>query len=236
MVVDAAGQVLAAPRVLHRSATLNLSAAEVLALEDGGFLVKANENTDSFDDTRVWMRRHDREFLPVGDERTLTTKYSALPRLLLTSPTEEGGPKEPTLLYREPNGTTPRFMQARSLFDEGLPEPLFGTKQSQTALFGATVTSRGLQLAWLNMLSVPAQGGDPMFSWEGRLWGWSPSPLSPIGIQTDWTPGPAAIPLHAAADWVRLHELPGHQLGALLLSATDNPKTYTLRSLRYCAP
>jgi hypothetical protein len=234
MVVDAAGQVLASSRVLHRSATLNLSAAEVLALEDGGFLVKANENTNSFDDTRVWMRRHDRELAPVGDERTLTAKYGALPRLLLTAPAEEGGPKEPTLLYREPNGLTPQVMQVRSLFNGGMPELLCGTKQSQTSLFGATMTSRGLQLAWLNMLSTPANGRDPMFSWEGRLWSWRPSPLSSTGVPTEWTPDP--IPLHSAASWVRLHELPGHQLGILMMTAKDNPKTYTLRSLRYCAP
>ncbi|WP_147452106.1 putative metal-binding motif-containing protein [Corallococcus sp. CA041A] len=232
MTVDPAGQVLAAPRVLHRSDSLDLSAAEVLALGDGGFLVKANENkAGSFDDTRVWLQRYDRELLSVGDERILTVKYAAAPRLMLTAPLEEGGAGEPTLLYREPNGLTPQFFQVRSLFNQGMAESLTATKQSQTALFGATMTSRGLQLAWLSMLFVPNPGGDAAFGVEGRLWG-----RSPTGVVKDWTPGTASIPMNGTASWVRLHELAGHQLGALTMTATDTPRTYTLRSLRYCAP
>ncbi|RYZ45946.1 MAG: hypothetical protein EOO72_03070, partial [Myxococcaceae bacterium] len=189
MTVDPAGQVLSAPRVLHRSDSLNLSAAEVLGLGDGGFLVKTNENTDSFDDTRVWLQRYDRELLPVGEERILTVPYAALPRLLLAAPVEEGGVEEPTLLYREPHGFTPRLLQVRSLFDQGMPETLTPTKQSQTSLFGATMTSRGLQLAWLSMLSIHDSDRDPSFAWEGRLWGRSAS-----GVVTDWTPGPEPMP------------------------------------------
>ncbi|MBN8231283.1 hypothetical protein JYK02_27585 [Corallococcus macrosporus] len=233
MTVDPAGQVLAAARVLHTSDPLTLSEAEVLALGDGGFLVKANENKQgSFDDTRVWLRRFDRDLLPVGDERILTVKYGALPRMLLTAPLEEGGTGEPTLIYREPNGFNPRFLQVRSLFNQGTAEPLVATTRSQTSLFGATMTSRGLQLAWLSMLFVsdPPPGGDGSFAVEGRLWG-----RSPTGSVTDWTPGAAPIPLHVTASWVRLHELPGGQMGALMMTATDTPRTYTLRSLRYCA-
>ncbi|MBN9687226.1 MULTISPECIES: putative metal-binding motif-containing protein [unclassified Corallococcus] len=232
MTVDPTGQVLAAPRVLYRSDSLDLSAAEVLGLGDGGFLVKANENkAGTFDDTRVWLQRYDRELLPVGDERILTVKYAAAPRLMLTAPLEEGGAGEPTLLYRDPHGFTPQFLQVRSLFDQGMAESLTATKQSQTAEFGATMTSRGLQLAWVSMLFVSNPSGDASFSVEGRLWGRSAS-----GIVTDWTPGTPSIPMHVASSWVRLHELAGHQLGALTMTATDQPRTYTLRSLRYCAP
>lgn len=232
MTVDVSGQVLASPRVLHTSDSLDLSDVEVLALGDGGFLVKANENkAGSSDDTRTWLRLHDRELLPVGEARVLTVKYSTLPRMLLTAPTEEGGVGEPTLLYREPTGINPQFMQLRSIFNQGLPERLTYMTLSQNVLFGATMASRGLQLAWISMRfkSIPP-GGDSSFAVEGRLWG-----RSPTGVVKDWTPGDPAIPMHAASGWVRLHDLPGHQMGALMLSATDTPRTYTLRSLRYCA-
>ena len=233
MTLDPAGQVLASSRVLHRSDALDLSDAEVLALGDGGFLVKVNENkAGSFDDTRVWLQRFDRDLNLVGQERVLTVKYSSLPRMMLTAPVEEGGTGEPTLLYREQHGLTPRFLQMRALFNDGTAEVLTATKQSQTPLFGATMTSRGLQLAWISMLFVsnPPPGGDASFSVEGRLWGRSPS-----GAVSDWTPGTASIPMHVASSWVRLHELPGHRMGALMMTATDTPRTYTLRSLRYCA-
>ncbi|WP_301340468.1 hypothetical protein [Corallococcus exercitus] len=44
------------------------------------------------------------------------------------------------------------------------------------------------------------------------------------------------MPLHRSAEWVLMHELPDSWMGALLMNATDNPRSYTLRSLRYCAP
>ncbi|WP_147470167.1 putative metal-binding motif-containing protein [Corallococcus sp. AB049A] len=230
MIVDADGQVLAEPRALFKSDASHFLSPAVLGIEDGGFLITAHE--DDGDRGKWWfrMRRWDRELGPVGEERVLPSVYMAIPKLLM-APGEAGGGWEPTLLYREPDGHTPRIHQLRSLFEPKMSETLTPVTWSQSAAFGATVTSRGLQLAWLatNVGDVIPSG--PYAPWNGRLWG-----LSPSGVMTDWTPGPAPLPIYLQGAAVRLHELPGGWMGALLRTGTDNPRTYAFHSLRYCAP
>ncbi|QAT83580.1 hypothetical protein EJ065_1994 [Corallococcus coralloides] len=71
---------------------------------------------------------------------------------------------------------------------------------------------------------------------QGKAESLTATARSQTGAVTDWTPGAASMPMNGTASWVRLHELAGPQLGALTMTATDTPRAYTLRSLRYCAP
>ncbi|NPC46212.1 hypothetical protein HPC50_03890 [Corallococcus exiguus] len=230
MLVDPSGLVLAPPRVLFQSGSPNLHSPRVMGMGDGNFLVTAYDEGETVDDTRIRLRRHDRELRLVGDERRLTVAFGAIPTLLMM-PAKEGG-EEPVMLYREPDGHNPRLHEVRHLFANGTPVTLTSTAWSQSSVLGATMTSRGLQLAWITMGYVPVPGQDSGFIYEGRLWGMSPS-----GVVTDWTPGPAPMPLHRNGEWVLMHALPGHWMGALLMTATTVPtEAYTLRSVRYCAP
>lgn len=151
--------------------------------------------------------------------------------LLWQPPTEEGGVGEPVMLYREPDGHLPRVHLVQSLFGPSMSETLTPTSWSQTGVLGATMTSRGLQMAWISLSTAYTPGLSAFYPWNGRLWGRSPS-----GVVTEWTPGPARMPMERQGDWVRLHELPGQWMGALLMTATETPRAYTLHSLRYCAP
>ncbi|MGE6757516.1 putative metal-binding motif-containing protein [Corallococcus interemptor] len=230
MVADANGQVLAAPRVLFQSDAFPFSSPAVLGLEDGGFLVTVHENGGEHDKTWFRMRRWDRELDPVGEERVFPSAYMAIPKLLM-APGKDGGAREPTLLYRESDGPTPRLHQLQSLFEPEMSETLTPVTWSQSSELGATVTSKGLQLAWLSTGFGDVIPSGPYAPWNGRLWG-----LSPSGVMTDWTPGPAPLPIYLQGAAVRLHELPGGWMGALLRTGTDNHRTYAFHSLRYCAP
>ncbi|MBN9687225.1 MULTISPECIES: putative metal-binding motif-containing protein [unclassified Corallococcus] len=229
MLVDPAGQVLVPPRVIFQSDSPELYSPRVLAMGDGNFLVTASEGVGTFDDNHIRLRRHDRELGLVGDERRLAVAYRAVPKLLMM-PAKEGG-EEPVMLYREPDGHTPRLHEVRHLFAGGMPVTLTSAAWSESSVLGATMTSRGLQLAWTSMGHVPVPGQESGFIYDGRLWGMSPS-----GVVTDWTPGPAPMPLHRNGEWVLLHELPDRWMGALMMTATVSPESYTLHSLRYCAP
>jgi hypothetical protein len=85
-------------------------------------------------------------------------------------------------------------------------------------------------VAWLSERSVSSPGTDDLFNWEGRFW-----TRGPNGIAKDQSPGPQFMPLHRHSQWVRMHELPGGWMGALLMTATEKPQAYTLQSVRYCA-
>ncbi|MFP2897044.1 hypothetical protein [Corallococcus sp. 4LFB] len=233
MMVDADGQVLSEPRVLFLAEQErgSLFGPKVLGLGDGSFVVLAVEGAGVADEERIRLRRYDSSLSLLGEERTLTTGYASTPRLLLSPPTPESPSGEPMLLLRATGVANPLLQQMRALFSDGALETLTPTTPSESAWLGATVTSRGLQVAWMSMRYTPVPGQDTFFNYEGRLWGRSPS-----GVVTDWTPGALAMPLHRHAEWVLMHELPGSWMGALLMNATDNPRSYTLRSLRYCAP
>ncbi|WP_147441993.1 putative metal-binding motif-containing protein [Corallococcus exercitus] len=230
MVVDANGAVLAEPRVLFQSDAFHFSSPEVLGLEDGGFLVTIHEDGGEREKSWFRMRRWDRELGPVGEERIFPVAYMAIPELLM-APRDDGGGWEPMLLYREADGPTPRIHQLRSLFEPEMSETLTPTTWSQSSALGATVTSRGLQLAWLSTTFTDIPQAAPPSPWKGRLWG-----LGPSGVMTDWTPGPTPLSISLQGAAVRLHELPGQWMGALLRTATDDPPSYTFHSLRYCAP
>ncbi|NOK33574.1 hypothetical protein HMI49_10225 [Corallococcus exercitus] len=233
MMVDADGQVLSEPRVLFQAeqARTSLFGPKVLSLGDGSFVVLAVEGAGVADEERIRLRRYDSSLSLIGEERILTAGYSSTPRLLLSPPTPESPSGEPMLLLRAAGGANPQLQQVRALFSNGGLETLTPTTPSQSAWLGATVTSRGLQVAWISMRYAPVTGQDTFFDFEGRFWGMSPS-----GIVTDWTPGALPMPMHRHGEWVLMHELPGQWMGALLMNATDNPRSYTLRSLRYCAP
>ncbi|WP_223644038.1 putative metal-binding motif-containing protein [Corallococcus sp. EGB] len=233
MIVGANGQVLAEPRSLlqAKQERYSLYGQRVLGLDDGGFVVLTTEGPGLVADERLRLRRYDADLSQLGEERTFAVGFGANPMLVLSPPTPGSPSGEPILLLRTADGTNPRFEQVRALFENGVPEPLTPTTPGQSAWLGATMTSRGLQVAWISVRYAPVPGQDTFFDYEGRFWGMSPS-----GTVTDWTPGPTPMPLHRHAQWVLMHELPGQWMGALLMNATANPLTCTLRSVRYCAP
>ncbi|CAM4324357.1 putative metal-binding motif-containing protein [Corallococcus exiguus] len=234
LVVDADGKRLSGPWILFRTQEqVVLSTPAVLALGDGGFLVMVVEDHGPEALSRIRLWHQDPELSVRSEERALDVGNSPTALLLSAAPGAGGTPGEPLLLYRETSVRPQQLKQVRSLFTGGVPATLATATEGETPWFGATMTSRGLQMAWLAVHSVsPAKTDDSFFNYEGRFWG-----LGPNGIATDWSPGPGPMPLHRHSQWVRMHELPGHWMGALVMTATNTPiATHTLQSVRYCAP
>ncbi|RKG92795.1 hypothetical protein D7V88_04870 [Corallococcus terminator] len=235
-VADPSGEVRVVPRVLvqRQSQDGALFAPSVLALDDGNFLVMVVEDRGFEQTTLIHLRRYDRDLSPAGEERVLSVGYSPMPVLLRENPSADGTPGEPILLLRDVSGGSRKLLRVRSLFDGGAPETLverMTTAAMESPWFSATMTSRGLQTTWLSAQYDYSLPGDSFLFGQGRLWG-----RSPTGAVTDWTPGAGLMPLHRQQEWVLMHELSGQWMGAFLMTATANPPTYTLKSLRYCAP
>ncbi|MCY1039716.1 hypothetical protein OV208_00170 [Corallococcus sp. bb12-1] len=211
-----------------------LFAPSVLALGDGNFLVMAVEDRGFEVDVLIHLRRYDRDLSPVGVERTLSVGSSPMPVLLQENATAEGTPGEPILLLRDVSGGNRKLLRVRALFDGGAPETLverMTTAAGESPWLSATMTSRGLKATWFSAKYDSNLPGDSYLFGQGRLWG-----RSPTGVVTDWTPGAGLMPLHRQQEWVLMHELSGQWMGAFLITATATPPTYTLKSLRYCAP
>ncbi|MGE6757517.1 putative metal-binding motif-containing protein [Corallococcus interemptor] len=222
-VVDLDGRVVSGPWVLFQTKEQgSLSSPTVLGLKDGGFLVMVVEDHGIDNPSRIQLMRYDDSLSVMTESRVLDVGYSPTAMLL---------GDEPSLLYRETSARPSQLKQVRSVLKGGVPETLASTTEGETPWFGATMTSRGLQMAWLSMHYVsPQKTEDPLFNYEGRFWS-----LGPGGIAKDRSPGPELMPLHRHGQWVRMHELPGHWMGALLMTATEKPQAYTLQSVRYCA-
>ncbi|TSC23518.1 putative metal-binding motif-containing protein [Corallococcus sp. Z5C101001] len=234
--VDADGQALTEPQVLfwkdEAYGTLLSFSPRALGLKDGGFLAMAVEFGLGGSESRIRLRRYDRNLLPVGEERMLTVGHYIAAQLVMAPAAGGADSGEPMVLLREIPGPNFRIQQIQDLFDGGVPETVTTTTPGDSPAVWATMTSRGLQVAWISMRFLPVAGLDSYFNCEGRLWG-----LSPSGVVTDWTPGGVSMPMHRQSDWVMMQELPGQWMGALLMTATGNPpEPYTLRALRYCAP
>ncbi|MHA7629143.1 hypothetical protein [Corallococcus sp. M7] len=234
LVVDADGKRLSGPWILFRTQEqVLLSTPAVLALGDGGFLGMVVEDHGPQSPSRIQLFHYNQELSVMSEQRALVVGNSPTAHLLSASPGADGTPGEPLLLYRETAVRPSQLKQVRSLFTGGVPQTLANATEGETPWFGATMTSRGLQMAWLAVHSVsPGKTDDSFFNYEGRFWA-----LGPNGIATDWSPGPGPMPLHRHSQWVLMHELPGHWMGALLMTATNTPTaTHTLQSVRYCAP
>lgn len=223
-VTDLDGKVLAAPRVLMRMAPEGaiVDQVEVLGLSNGGFLLAVLQEQGGLGEERVRLQRFDSDLLPVGDERTVDTAYS--PTLQLV---ELGA--SPALLVRDTRNDD-TLAVVKNLFDGGTQETVAVTTLDETAWFGATATSHGLEIAWLSVRSAPVSGGDTWFDWRGRFWA-----LGQGGAPKDWTPGAAPLPLHRFAQWVLLEELPEKWMGALVMTSTQTPRTHLLQAVRYCS-
>ncbi|RKH05025.1 hypothetical protein D7V97_24580 [Corallococcus sp. CA053C] len=223
-VTDLDGKVLAAPRVLMRMAPEGaiVDHVEVLGLSDGSFLLAVLQETGGLGDELVRLQRFDSDLLPVGDERTVHTVYS--PTLQLV---ELGA--SPALLVRDTRNDD-KLAVVKNLFDGGTQETVAVTTLDETAWFGATATSHGLEVAWLSVRSAGASGGDIEFNWRGRFWA-----LGQKGAPKDWTPGAAPLPLHRFAEWVLLEELPERWMGALVMTSTQTPRTHVIQAVRYCS-
>ncbi|WP_147446457.1 putative metal-binding motif-containing protein [Corallococcus sp. CA047B] len=235
-VSDPSGQVRVTPQVLFQRESQDsaLFAPAVLALDGGNFLVMAVEDHGFEQNAVIRLRRYDRDLSPMGEGRTLSVGYSPMPVLLRENPVAEGIPGEPILLLRDVSGGNRKLLRVRALFDNGAPETLverMTTAPGEAPWFSATMTSRGLQATWLSVQYDYSLPNGSLYNGQGRLWG-----RSPAGVVTDWTPGPGLLPLHRQQEWVLMHELPDQWMGALLMTATDDPPTHTLKSLRYCAP
>ncbi|WAS88948.1 MULTISPECIES: putative metal-binding motif-containing protein [unclassified Corallococcus] len=234
LVVDADGKRLSGPWILFRTQEqVVLSKPTVLALEDGGFLAMVVEDHGPESPSRIQLWRNNSDLTSISEQRMLDVGNSPIAQLLSSAPGAGGTPGDPLLLYRETSVRPHQLKQVRSLFTGGAPATLATAAEGETPWFGATLTSRGLQMAWLGVRAVsPGTSGDDLFNWEGRFW-----TLGLNGIATDRSPGPGPMPLHRFAQWVLMHELPGHWMGALVMTSTNTPtEAHTLQSVRYCAP
>ncbi|MBN8231282.1 putative metal-binding motif-containing protein [Corallococcus macrosporus] len=224
-VVDLDGRVVSGPWVvfLTKEEQVRLSTPTVMALEGGGFLLMVVEDHGVGQPSRIQLARYDGSLSSSTDSRVLDVGDSPTAMLL---------GDEPSLLYRDTSVRPSPLKQLRSVFKSPAPETLASTTEGEVPWFGATMTSRGLQMAWLSVRAVSPQGtGDTSFDWEGRFW-----TRGPDGSAKDQSPGPQPMPLHRHSQWVRVHELPGNWMGALLMTATEDPQAFTLQSVRYCAP
>ncbi|WP_223644037.1 putative metal-binding motif-containing protein [Corallococcus sp. EGB] len=224
LVVDLDGRGVSGPWIvfLTKEEQVTLSTPTAVGLEDGGFLVMVVEDHGIGQPSRIQLWRYDGRLSSATESRVLDVGNS--PTAMLVG-------DEPSLLYRETSVRPSPLKQLQSVFKSPVPETLVSTTEGEVPWFGATMTSRGLQMAWLSERNVTPQGADDtLFNWEGRFW-----TRGPNGTAKDQSPGPQPMPLHRYSQWVLMHELPGHWMGALLMTATEKPQAYTLQSVRYCA-
>ncbi|NBD12368.1 putative metal-binding motif-containing protein [Corallococcus silvisoli] len=225
-VVDLDGGVVSGPWILFltKEEQVRLSTPTVMGLEDGGFLLMVLEDHGVDQPSRIQLMRYDGSLSAATQSRVVDVGYSPTAMLL---------GDEPSLLYRETSVRPSPLKQVRAVLEGGVPETLVSTTEGEVPWFGATMTSRGLQMAWLSVRGVSPQGADDtFFNWEGRFW-----TRGPNGLAKDQSPGPQYMALHRYSQWVLMHELPGHWMGALLMTATNMPtESYSLQSVRYCAP
>ncbi len=226
------GQTVVAPRVLMQVLAQDkvLHGVDVMGLRDGGFLVLAQELKEGASEGLLRLQHLDASLQPVGEERTFSVEESPTARLVDLGAVAGGALDSPAIVLRSVAGGERALKVLGNLFGEGTTRTLAVTTPEEVPWYGAAVTARGLEAAWLSVSRDP-QGGDSSFGWRGRFWA-----LGQGGTAKDLSPGADLMPLHRYAQWVMLEELPEHWMGALVMTSTERPEAHTLQAVRYCAP